>query len=88
VESHPVVLTVEEGALLNGFGPYLGSEIRRIAPEHSVRVESMGIPDEFVEHGARKALLRDLELDAEGIVARIGSIAAETGLASSARESA
>ena len=88
LESHPVLLTVEEGSVVNGFGAYLGQEIRRIAPERSVRMECMGIPDHFVEHGARKGLLRDLELDAEGIVARVEAIAAETGLASSARESA
>ncbi|MCK5653443.1 MAG: 1-deoxy-D-xylulose-5-phosphate synthase, partial [Gemmatimonadetes bacterium] len=88
LESHPVLLTVEEGGVVNGFGAYLGQEIGRIAPERSVRMECMGIPDDFVEHGARKGLLRDLELDAEGIVARVEAIAAETGLASSARVSA
>ena len=33
-------------------------------------VESMGIPDTFIEHGARKELLADLGLDGEGIAHR------------------
>jgi deoxyxylulose-5-phosphate synthase len=36
-----------------------------------VRVEIMGIPDHFVEHGGRGELLREIDLDARGIRERV-----------------
>jgi deoxyxylulose-5-phosphate synthase len=34
----------------------------------------MGLPDSFIEHGARKNLLADIGLDVEGIIARIQTL--------------
>jgi 1-deoxy-D-xylulose-5-phosphate synthase len=61
------VITIEEGAVINGFGAYMSRELSALDSEHAIDVRCLGIPDEFVEHGARNELLRDLGLDAEGI---------------------
>ncbi len=68
LDAHDTFVTVEEGTVVNGFGAYIGRVIRELAGGQSVRVHSMGISDRFVQHGDRKTLLRDLELDAQGVV--------------------
>jgi len=82
---HSRVLTLEEGAVTNGFGAYMAGEIAELADE-PVRVHTMGIPDRFVQHGSRGELLREIELDQEGIVARVRRIleGAVSGVAESA----
>ncbi|HMP79999.1 MAG TPA: 1-deoxy-D-xylulose-5-phosphate synthase [Pirellulaceae bacterium] len=64
----PFVLTIEEGALMGGFG----SAVLEAASEMGLdtrRVRRLGILDLFVEHGERGELLTDLGLDAQGIAA-------------------
>jgi 1-deoxy-D-xylulose-5-phosphate synthase len=61
------VVTVEEGALIGGFG----SAVLEMAAEAGLdtsRVRRLGIPDKFIEHGERGELLADLGLDTAGIV--------------------
>jgi 1-deoxy-D-xylulose-5-phosphate synthase len=67
VRDCPVVVTVEEGVLMGGFG----SAVLEAASEAGLdasRVHRLGIPDHFIEHGSRSELLADLGLDAAGIV--------------------
>ncbi|MEQ8787374.1 MAG: 1-deoxy-D-xylulose-5-phosphate synthase [Pirellulaceae bacterium] len=62
----PFVVTVEEGALMGGFG----SAVVEAAVDMGVstrNVHRLGIPDRFVEHAERGELLADLGLDASGI---------------------
>jgi len=66
-ERHRRVITIEEGAVINGFGAYMTRELSALALEHKIEVRCMGLPDRFIEHGAREVLLHDLGLDAEGI---------------------
>ncbi len=67
----PAVLTVEEGAVVNGFGAYIGREIHDDpglpVPEH---FGTMGIPDRFIEHGPRGILLEEIGLTPQGIASR------------------
>jgi 1-deoxy-D-xylulose-5-phosphate synthase len=69
---HKAVITIEEGSVTNGFGAFLA---REIADDPSLTLPAhfgtMGIPDRFIEHGAREDLLREIGLDAEGITARV-----------------
>jgi 1-deoxy-D-xylulose-5-phosphate synthase len=93
VRTHAAVVTVEEGALTNGFGAFMAREIDALAGESAangrmVRVDSMGIPDRLVEHGGRDELLRELGLDAAGIAARVRALAETVPLRRVARESA
>ncbi len=64
------IVTAEEGVISGGFG----SAVHRLLegsglPE--VRVECIGIPDRFVEHGPRSLFLKMFGLDAEGIAGRV-----------------
>ncbi len=66
IENSPFVLTVEEAALMGGFG----SAVTEAAVEAGLDtrgIKCLGIPDRFVEHGERGELLTDLGLDADGI---------------------
>jgi len=60
-----LVVTVEEGGLAGGFG----SSVMELMEESSVKVpvKRIGVPDQFVGHGKRDQLLKELGLDAEGI---------------------
>jgi 1-deoxy-D-xylulose-5-phosphate synthase len=66
VEELPLVVTVEEGTLLGGFGSALleAANAAGLDTRHIVR---LGLPDHFVEHGERAELLADLGLDANGL---------------------
>jgi 1-deoxy-D-xylulose-5-phosphate synthase len=67
VRESQFAITVEEGALMGGFG----SAVLEAATDAGVdasRVHRLGIPDRFVEHGDRAGLLADLGLSARGIV--------------------
>ncbi len=62
-----IVLTIEENALMGGFG----SAVLEVAAKHGLNTERfriLGIPDVFVEHGDREELLADLGLDCNGLV--------------------
>jgi 1-deoxy-D-xylulose-5-phosphate synthase len=67
IEQAGVVITVEEGCLMGGFG----SAVLEAAGDAGVdarHVRRLGIPDQFVEHGEREELLADLSLDVDGLV--------------------
>jgi 1-deoxy-D-xylulose-5-phosphate synthase len=70
VKTHPVVLTIEDHVLAGGFG----SAVIEMLSDQGVDVRNvhrLGIPDKLIEHGSRAQLLRDLELDEEGIAKRL-----------------
>ena len=62
------IVTLEEGVLAGG----VGSEVLEILDDAGLLqqcvVLRLGIPDEFVTHGAKKLLFRDLGLDTDAIV--------------------
>jgi len=62
------VVTVEEAALMGGFGSAV-LEAAADAGLDTSRVRRLGIPDRFIEHAERGELLADLGLDATGIAA-------------------
>jgi len=66
IEESGFVLTVEEGALMGGFGSAV-LEAGCDAGLNTSHLRRLGIPDQYVEHGTRGELLADLALDAEGI---------------------
>ncbi len=70
------VLTLEEGALMGGFG----SAVLELACDRSWdtrHVRRVGIPDQFVEHGEREELLADFGLSVEGLVAKCRELAGQ-----------
>jgi 1-deoxy-D-xylulose-5-phosphate synthase len=63
----PFVITVEEAALMGGFGSAV-LELANQAQLDTRYVKRLGIPDQFVEHGDREELLADLGLNDAGII--------------------
>ena len=51
-------------------------------------METLGIPDVFVEHGSREKLLSGMGLDADAIAAVGKALAERAGVKKSARETA
>lgn len=62
------VLTVEENMLAGGFGSAV-LELFEQRDLRGIRARRIGIPDQFVEHGAPALLRQKYGLDAEGIYA-------------------
>jgi 1-deoxy-D-xylulose-5-phosphate synthase len=71
------VITVEEAVLQGGFG----SAVLEFASEHGyydTRVERMGIPDRFIEHGSVTKLLEEIGLTKEEIINRVKKLVTPT----------
>ena len=58
------IITIEEGVLIGGFGAFVQSHLIN----DNIKVISMGIPDEYIQHGSREDLLDGLGLNKHGIV--------------------
>ena len=58
------IITIEEGALIGGFGAFIQSHLTN----SNIKVISMGIPDNYIQHGSRQELLDQLELNKDGII--------------------
>ncbi len=77
LRNSPFVVTVEEAALIGGFG----SAVLEFAVErrlNAAHVCRLGIPDIFVEHGERTELLSDLGLDCDGVYRACRDMAQDT----------
>jgi len=64
------MVTVEENTVSGGFGSSLVSFLHKTGKNH-IRIKSLGIPDEFVEHGTQAVLRAKYNLDAKGIVQQV-----------------
>ena len=64
------LVTIEEGALVGGFGAAV-AELLEDRGLRACRLLRLGLPDAFIEHGERKALLAALGLDAAGIAGAV-----------------
>jgi 1-deoxy-D-xylulose-5-phosphate synthase len=60
------LLTVEENALAGGFGSAV-LELLGKAKLEGLKVECLGLPDRFVEHGTQELFRTMFNLDSEGI---------------------
>jgi 1-deoxy-D-xylulose-5-phosphate synthase len=67
VANQPLVVTVEEGMLMGGFGSAV-LETAADAGLNTGHIHRLGIPDHYIEHGTRTELLADVGLDVPGIV--------------------
>ncbi|HEX3630782.1 MAG TPA: 1-deoxy-D-xylulose-5-phosphate synthase [Candidatus Dormibacteraeota bacterium] len=64
---HPTVLTLEDNVMTGGFG----SAVSEVLAPLGIPVTVLALPDSFIQQGAQAELLRQLELDATGVAARI-----------------
>jgi 1-deoxy-D-xylulose-5-phosphate synthase len=69
---HRMILTVEEGTVINGFGAFMAAVIAR--RDAGVRVSVHGVPDRIIHAASRKRQLADCGLDAEGIATRVRAL--------------
>ena len=71
------IVTVEENALMGGFG----SAVLELFAERgiAVAVRRLGIPDEFAQHATQKELRRLYGIDAEGIAAAVREMGSGLG---------
>lgn len=79
VEQLPIVLTVEEGMTMGGFG----SAVLEAANESGIdasHVAVLGIPDRWVMHADRKEQLAEVGLDADSIVSKFLELAERHGV--------
>ncbi len=67
-----LIVTVEEGTVVNGFGAMLARELQASHPE--VRVACVGVPDRLIEQAPRAEQLERLGLTGAGIAARITAL--------------
>ena len=63
------ILTIEEHVIAGGFG----SAVSELFVERGAKVELeiLGVPDEWVDHGAQRLWRKHFGLDAEGIAAAV-----------------
>ncbi|NQT41492.1 MAG: 1-deoxy-D-xylulose-5-phosphate synthase, partial [Planctomycetes bacterium] len=79
LEQCAFVVTVEESALMGGFGSAVLEAAcdARLSTQH---VHRLGVPDRFVQHGSRDQLLAELGLDAASIADTCRKLAAGADL--------
>jgi 1-deoxy-D-xylulose-5-phosphate synthase len=67
IESSPkAIITVEEGNLPGGFGSAVNEQIIHISRGKKFNIHNIGLPDTFIEQGAREEILKLYLLDEEG----------------------
>ena len=79
VHDHRLLVTIEDGTVVNGFGATLAGLLQTTAPE--VRLVPLGVPDRTYEHAPRATQLAEVGLTGSGIAARIRAFAVEESLA-------
>jgi 1-deoxy-D-xylulose-5-phosphate synthase len=72
---HRLLVTVEDGVVVNGFGAAVAAVLQSTTPE--TRVVALGVPDRTYEHAPRAQQLADVGLTGPGIAARVRALAAE-----------
>ena len=78
VQRHRVLVTVEEGTVVNGFGAYVAETLQTTHPE--TRVVALGVPDRLLDQAPRAEQLETVGLTADGIARRIVALRREESL--------
>ena len=71
------IVTLEEGVLQGGVGSAVLETLNAAKMLKKCQVLTLGIPDEFVLHGDKKLLFKDLGLDVETIADKIAALVKE-----------
>ncbi len=72
--THGHIITIEENAIAGGAGEGIISLLQSFSanhPECTLQTLTLGLPDQFIEHGVHEKMLTEAGLDAEGIVQSI-----------------
>lgn len=78
VQEHRILVTVEEGTVVNGFGAYLAEVLSTTHPE--VRVVALGVPDRLIDQAPRAEQLERYGLTPDGIAQRVLALHREESL--------
>jgi 1-deoxy-D-xylulose-5-phosphate synthase len=68
---YETIFTLEEGSLAGGFGAAVlewSASRRSAGPQSRPEIHCLGVPDHFIEHGARDILLSDVGLTTDKVV--------------------
>ncbi len=76
---HKLLVTIEDGTVVNGFGATLAGLMQTTSPD--VRVVPLGVPDRTYEHAPRARQLAEVGLTGAAIAGRLRALAAEESLA-------
>ncbi|HET7603076.1 MAG TPA: 1-deoxy-D-xylulose-5-phosphate synthase [Gemmatimonadales bacterium] len=76
--THRILVTIEEGTIVNGFGAHLAERLQTTTPD--VRVVALGVPDRIMDQAPRADQLASFGLTAEGIARRVSALAHEESL--------
>ena len=66
---HELLVTLEEGVVMGGAGSAVLEALAQLGIQK--RVITLGLPDEFIDHGEQSFLLQQIGLDAAGIVSTV-----------------
>ncbi|KKK33244.1 1-deoxy-D-xylulose-5-phosphate synthase [Mesobacillus campisalis] len=70
LEDNMPILTIEEAVLQGGFGSFILETANELGFD-GAKIDRLGIPDKFIEHGNVDELLNEIELTSEAAVERI-----------------
>ena len=68
---HDLVVTLEDGVIHGGIGSLISEALG--ASEIDTPLRRLAVPERFLEHASRGEILRELGLDADGVVVQVGS---------------
>ena len=72
IKKHSIVVTIEDNVVSGGFGSRINKFI--IDNNYNVKVENIGIPDKYVEHGNVDELFETIGMSDEQIANRIKNL--------------
>lgn len=75
LQEHGLIVTVEEGTVVNGFGAHLSERLHTTHP--GTRVVALGVPDRLMEQAPRAKQLESFGLTAGGIARRVRALRQE-----------
>lgn len=74
--NHDVIITVEEGTVVNGFGAMMARELGSGRwSDAPITVEALGVPDRLIDHATRDEQLEEVGLTPTAIAARARHLA-------------
>lgn len=69
-DQHNLFVTLEDGAIMGGAGSAVAEYL--ISSPHASKLIQLGLPDEFIMQGTQQEMYKELGLDSDGILAKIG----------------
>jgi len=74
--THTAIITIEENCVMGGAGSAVMESLQAMqhSLSHTIKTLSLGLPDQFIEHGVHETMLADCGLDAKGIASAIAKL--------------